>query len=740
MISPEKGLVAFGLLEEEYVSPDFSAKQEETYYFIERRLKSIGEFFKNHQLLIDINIVTFAPNVKNDLPTEEDYPLCNEETLGMTLSSIKLNRPELYDQLSLMIRTIEKPRQTIAERKTLKLDSKGAYCANLEKSHALVLDQNQIRAVTETVEGVQCMRGLSGSGKSTVLALKAAYIHACHPDWKIGVTFSTRSARSDYLTAIEYFYNDQTGRNVNWENIKVCQAWGAAKGKNEDEGMYSIFTSINHLVHYEYTDAKRELGWFDPFGDACERAILDYNNKSKEIFDVMLVDEAHDFPAHFLRMCYVMLKSPKRLVFTYDELQNFRTQSVQPPETYFSNGDNGMPAISLYLSVGYERVARIVLDGCYERPPVILSAAHALAFGIYREPPLGEVSLTQMFDNIQIWNDLGYELLDGRLDYGERVVIGRRPAIPKQPDIDDQIVFRSFKSKESLDNWVVEEVKKNLADDELRAQDILIIVPEVLSFFASISAIKNKLDKEMIKCHVVGKDTPQYKFWNGESIAICNLYQARSHEAAMVYVIDANTSWHSKYEMTLIRNQLYSAMTRSKTWVRVVGAGKDMDLLVEEYERAKSKDFKFDFVYPKKEQLSGLRMAFREHREFPLASDIFFLQAMVGQTLEMIMEGKVELNLEQFRLLKSWFNNSTENWYIMGNREYYSNIGEEDEDEDEGWDDEDEEEEDEDEDEEDEVDPKRVLEEALELIKQGKIDLDEEQKRFLRDWLDRKAM
>jgi superfamily I DNA and RNA helicase len=140
----------------------------------------------------------------------------------------------------------------------------------------------------------------------------------------------------------------------------------------------------------------------------------------------------------------------------------------------------------------------------------------------------------------------------------------------------------------------------------------------------------------------------------------------------MVYVIDAETSWHTNYEMAPIRNQLYSAMTRSKAWVRVVGAGKDMDLLVEEYERAKSKNFKFDFVYPTKEQLLGLRMAFRERREFPLASDIFFLQAMVGKTLEMIRAGKVELNLGQFRLLKKWFVNDSENWYIMGNPEYYS--------------------------------------------------------------------
>ncbi|MDR2749115.1 MAG: helicase, partial [Clostridiales bacterium] len=282
LISPENGLVAFDLIEEETVPLDYGTRQEDAYYLIERKLRSFDKLYKNHQLLVDINVVTFAPNVENDLPVEEDYPLCNEQTLGKTLSAITLSRPDLYDELSIAIRTIEKPIRTF-ERKPLKPDSKGAYCASLEKSHSMVLDQNQIKAVTETVDGVQYMRGLSGSGKSTVLALKAAYIHACHPDWKIGVTFNTRSSRNDYINSIDKFYHDQTGQNVNWDNIKVCQAWGTAKGKNEDEGMYSIFTSINYLGHYSYTEAKRILGTFDPFGEACESAMLDYNNRSKEV-------------------------------------------------------------------------------------------------------------------------------------------------------------------------------------------------------------------------------------------------------------------------------------------------------------------------------------------------------------------------------------------------------------------------------------------------------------------------
>jgi superfamily I DNA and RNA helicase len=217
-----------------------------------------------------------------------------------------------------------------------------------------------------------------------------------------------------------------------------------------------------------------------------------------------------------------------------------------------------------------------------------------------------------MFENVQVWSGLGYRALDGCLDYGKRAVIERASMERngQRPDIDDQIVFKSFKSKESLDDWVVQEIKRNLSKDELRAQDIMVAVPEALPFFASTSGIRDKLRKEEIKFHLVGKDTPQDAFWDGDSVAICNLYHARANEAPMVYVIDANTSWHSKYDTARIRNRLYSAMTRSKAWVRVVGIGKDMELLAEEYERIKSNGFRFDFAYPTRQEQSELRIYF----------------------------------------------------------------------------------------------------------------------------------
>ena len=71
-----------------------------------------------------------------------------------------------------------------------KTNSKGAIIKQIEKEIAN-LDEWQKKAAFEIPEGPQRIRGLAGSGKTVVLALKAAYLHSQHPEWTIAITFYT---------------------------------------------------------------------------------------------------------------------------------------------------------------------------------------------------------------------------------------------------------------------------------------------------------------------------------------------------------------------------------------------------------------------------------------------------------------------------------------------------------------------------------------------------------------------
>lgn len=53
-------------------------------------------------------------------------------------------------------------------------------------------------------------------------------------------------------------------------------------------------------------------------------------------------------------------------------------------------------------------------------------------------------------------------------------------------------------------------------------------------------------------------------------------------------------------------------MTRSKAWVRVSGIGDDMDLLIQEFNSVKERNFQLEFTYPDKSQRKNMRIIHRD--------------------------------------------------------------------------------------------------------------------------------
>ncbi len=80
----------------------------------------------------------------------------------------------------------------------------------------------------------------------------------------------------------------------------------------------------------------------------------------------------------------------------------------------------------------------------------------------------------------------------------------------------------------------------------------------------------------------------------------------------MVYVINAQDCYNSFGEIGKVRNRLFTAMTRSKAWVRVVGHGKNMRLLKSEYDRVVENNYQLKFIYPNSDLRAKLRVVNRD--------------------------------------------------------------------------------------------------------------------------------
>ena len=114
------------------------------------------------------------------------------------------------------------------------------------------------------------------------------------------------------------------------------------------------------------------------------------------------------------------------MAYAYDELQNLVGESVPSPETIFGKDEDGTPRVRLEGD-GYDHETRdIILAKCYRNSRPVLVAAHALGFGIYRQPyDRDDPGLVQMFENSDLWEDIGYRLRDGELIDGSSVTLFR---------------------------------------------------------------------------------------------------------------------------------------------------------------------------------------------------------------------------------------------------------------------------------------------------------------------------
>ncbi|WP_212578478.1 UvrD-helicase domain-containing protein, partial [Vibrio parahaemolyticus] len=96
-------------------------------------------------------------------------------------------------------------------------------------------------------------RGLAGSGKTVVLARKVAHIHSQNPNWKIAVTFNSRSLKEQFKRLITQFYEDATGEKPDWDMVNIVHAWGSPS----TTGIYYEACCDNNVRYYDFQSSRR---------------------------------------------------------------------------------------------------------------------------------------------------------------------------------------------------------------------------------------------------------------------------------------------------------------------------------------------------------------------------------------------------------------------------------------------------------------------------------------------------
>ncbi|MEO1673527.1 MAG: hypothetical protein AAFR77_22575, partial [Cyanobacteria bacterium J06631_2] len=465
------------------------------------------------------------------------------------------------------------------------------------QSRTLELDAVQNKLATEIPPGPQRLRGLAGTGKTIILARRAALMHFLHSDWNIVFTFYTTTLTNEIKKLIDLAFreilseNGSQVRSPNWRKIRVIRSWG---GK-DTEGFYANLARANRSQFRSFDDAQKEINRLRAertryqnraFAYVCDR-LEEESPEIEPIYDAVIIDEGQDLPPSFFRLAYHSLTQPKRLYWAYDEAQAVNSLIVPNSESIFGR-DEKTNKLRVDLQGQYEGG---ILKGCimnrtYRSPRLLIMAAHAINMGLFRQGGVLQ-GVTTKAD----WQILGYEVgknsdfLDTSVREGKHITVTRpnrnspheidRPDFQLQEIVGELIRIRTFKDERQEQEWIAAEVARDINIWGFDPKHILIarVGRDYQDCYSN--SLKQILQSNGVAVHHAGVDGNKLNFKQNGCVTIANVHRAKGHEAWKVYVcrFDKADSFPGDKTETVLRkrNEGFTALTRSKAWCVVTG-------------------------------------------------------------------------------------------------------------------------------------------------------------------------
>ncbi len=573
---------------------EYGELQDSIYGKVEEKFKKHSFLYKKRQLIFDIYPITYC---QEQILAEDGYPLARSREELINLIDKNKEEEEFSDDLYAKIISGIQEAYGINSHKTREGIQEGTKAFAINKMTKLIerYDSRQMEAILSDAKGIQRIRGMAGSGKTIVLARKAVELHTAHPEWNIVVTYSTRTLRTQLEDLIRRFYaSKNNGAKYNSKNLKIMQAWGGATS----HGVYYEICLMHGISPLSLNEAKAKYGRVEnPFPHMCGDLLKEIDTFHK-MYDCILIDEAQDFDKNYLLLCLSVLGEQQRLIYAYDELQALNEQTMPSPEDIFDRGvEHDTP-----------------LTVCYRNQGPVIVTAHAIGMGLYRES-----GLVQLPSSPKVWEAIGY-LSDKPIIEGDEVTLYRtKKTSPDYLEVapTEIIAFLGCDDIVQMFDKLLQMIHDDLTKEQLTPRDMMIIDMDTFGYMKNGNVLINYLwstntntseneGKSNDMCiHMAGAATPE-DFFRNDSIVYSSVRRAKGNECFMVYILNAQKCV-SSLQRRSDRNALFTAITRSKGWVRVLGYGKDMSTLCAEFDEIKHHEFKLYFShYPTKSEQKSI--------------------------------------------------------------------------------------------------------------------------------------
>lgn len=461
-------------------------------------------------------------------------------------------------------------------------------------SQISLLDRTQQKAALQIPDGPQRIRGMAGTGKTVILAMKAANLHSHYPDKKILYTFYTQALYSQVRNLITKFYRENEDKDPNWDNLLVLHSWGG----RAKEGVYyraCLRNSVmpRNLRNVPFVD--------DPLDHVCTELL---KSKLEEEYDFVLMDEAQDFPPSFFQMIYKLTKEPKRIIFAYDEMQSLEKIQIRDTRELFGVNPDGSSVVDFSPGTYYGDIEMdYVLDISYRNPLNLLMTAHAIGLGLYSDD-----GYMQIIDDSSTWKAIGYDIKSGELSPRSRLEIYRSPE--KSLSLSERVYsggrppleYFQFDDLDQELEYLAKRIKDDVSVEGVAEHQIVVVSLGKKAAKNQFPKLQRLLHQKGVPSIIPGEGgVDRDKFGENGFVTLATVHKAKGNESFIVYVM--NFEYLYDYvDFIQSRNKAFTSLTRAKGWCTITGVGPLMRRAIEEIQRIERELpwFRFDFPEPNK--------------------------------------------------------------------------------------------------------------------------------------------
>lgn len=585
-------------------------RQNELYQNINELIHAYIKPSQRKKITTKVEVVTIVDNLSKKKLDDKIKVATISDLHNVFDSKKSLNTKHLIS-INSIIHGIYKPRYNRVRNR----NKQSGFFAGIFDSpdnDTVRLDIDQIQAALSCPVGPQRIRGLAGSGKTTILALKAAHLHIANPDWNIAVTYRNVALGSYIKSLIQRFMIRLNQGEPDWSRLHIAQSFG------DNKSFYSNVTDHYGLLN-KVTRSRNEHDPFDAIFETGRRRLA--INQSKEPpYDAILIDDSQEFPASFFKFAYAAAKFPKRIVWAYDEFQSLVGYVPLPPKALFGRNKIGRPNVVLREEKGFPP-QDIVLGTCYRGTPRTLTVAITLACGIHKKfETKDNRSTIRIYDDPKFWKDIGYEVVDGSLEHGESVTLRRNPSrnivratrpTVKMAKPNNTFYFKHFDNPIDQWTWISNRIYNDVTSRNLLPSDILVVFPDFRTARDGHEHLSSRLSEREILSDLVRHPMNRKQIFSRESVKISSIFGAKELEFPMVYFSDAQRCYSDQNPL-MMRNRLYTGITRSSAWVRLCLVGRRGEMLGEELRGLARDSYCLNFNYPTRLQMQQMSKCHRQ--------------------------------------------------------------------------------------------------------------------------------